>query len=306
MVEIHREYLFRRYLARRTSAAYCFTCTVTLCSIALPLVLAYVSHSFWLKQNTFMAQPDVAFKHQALLHLTGSNIDTNILWSTSPQLNEQIFETQRLRSTSMMVTTEDSNGDGKVDVFEINFKVHLQPGDNILSASVILFFSYFLQELSWEVDSVAFLQMQTSILASELHVSGDLKLKQRTPFRGATMQLTPLLDLDAVHSIEQVLLHQLVPSYFARNESTQFQVDLPIWLGGSSDIFQIHLHVRVPQQSISYVPSVIEVVKVAWIQYLSLLVVATWLAKLLKEFVFQKQLLHTHMQMPHWKSTHEC
>ena len=65
-------------------------------------------------------------------------------------------------------------------------------------------------------------------------------------------------------------------------------------LGHALQYFNASVSLRVPQQQVWFTPGVSEVLKWAWVQYVSLFVVVSFLVNRLTSFVFRHQLLHTH------------
>lgn len=69
----------------------------------------------------------------------------------------------------------------------------------------------------------------------------------------------------------------------------------PIWLVGraAEAPFVINAIIRYPVEVISYLPGFWEMIKFAWIQYVSILLIFLWLFERIKRFVFQNQVVIT-------------
>ncbi|XP_021112353.1 transmembrane protein 231 isoform X1 [Heterocephalus glaber] len=69
----------------------------------------------------------------------------------------------------------------------------------------------------------------------------------------------------------------------------------PIWLVGraSEAPFVINAVIRYPEEVISYQPGFWEMIKFAWVQYVSILLVFVWMFERIKIFVFQNQVVTT-------------
>lgn len=63
---------------------------------------------------------------------------------------------------------------------------------------------------------------------------------------------------------------------------------------------QIQISLRVPEMEIRYIPSLIQELKWAWPQYLSLVVVFHWIFNKIKMFVFNNRLIMAWEIKP-WK-----
>lgn len=101
---------------------------------------------------------------------------------------------------------------------------------------------------------------------------------------------------------EETNLEDIFFAYSQRNYSTSLMNQYSLWTTGR-DIdspFVITLKISIPESSIVYRPGFWQVIKWAWIQYLSLLLVFLHIFKGLKEYVFSNQLVPTYRYIP-WK-----
>lgn len=64
-----------------------------------------------------------------------------------------------------------------------------------------------------------------------------------------------------------------------------------MWTSDGSSAFSLDIHLRYPEQAIYYKPNFWHVVKYAWIQYLSLFVVVSWLINKIQDYVFTNRLV---------------
>ncbi len=62
----------------------------------------------------------------------------------------------------------------------------------------------------------------------------------------------------------------------------------------SQKYFNATFVIRIPEQSVRYIPGVSEVLKFAWIQFMSFFIITTFLLHRLTSFVFRNQLLHSY------------
>jgi transmembrane protein 231 len=64
--------------------------------------------------------------------------------------------------------------------------------------------------------------------------------------------------------------------------------------GGSSNQVNVNMKIRIPSnQLVAYKPMFLEVMKFAWIQYLSLLLPVLWVIYQFARFVFRNQIFET-------------
>ncbi|XP_038383317.1 transmembrane protein 231 isoform X3 [Canis lupus familiaris] len=90
-------------------------------------------------------------------------------------------------------------------------------------------------------------------------------------------------------------LTHIVAAYQERNVTTILMDPHPIWLVGraAEAPFVINAVIRYPVEVISYQPGFWEMIKFAWIQYVSILLIFLWVFERIKRFVFQNQVVTT-------------
>jgi hypothetical protein len=66
-----------------------------------------------------------------------------------------------------------------------------------------------------------------------------------------------------------------------------------VTLDASVRQFNMTLTLRIPQQAVKYTPSVSEVLKYSWMQYIAFFAVVSFVLFRLSSFVFRHQLLYT-------------
>nr|CAD7437700.1 unnamed protein product [Timema bartmani] len=76
----------------------------------------------------------------------------------------------------------------------------------------------------------------------------------------------------------------------------------PLWTAGrASDMpFIVSAVVHYPEETILYRPGFWQVIKWAWVQYLSVFIIFVFIFRLIKEYVFSNQLVFTVKTVP-WK-----
>nr|XP_033797372.1 transmembrane protein 231 isoform X4 [Geotrypetes seraphini] len=192
---------------------------------------------------------------------------------------------------------EDKNQDGKMDILHFKLELPLQPTEQVLSVQLILTFSYQLHKMStFVMQSMGFLQYSSPVPGSKLYVNADLKLQQRQPLnhRGLDTRYN-ISVIDGTSPFASAYdLANIIAAYRDRNVTTVLSDFNPVWLvGRAADSFVIDAVIRYPMEVISYQPGFWEMIKFAWIQYVSILLVFLWVFERIKIFVFQNQVLTT-------------
>ncbi|XP_009569550.2 transmembrane protein 231 isoform X2 [Cuculus canorus] len=289
--------LHARYRAGLCSAAALALLLIALLTYLPPLLLAYRSHGFWLRQSTYLEQPTVRFRYEVLFVATLAPGPSSFLaWSTFPAFNR--LQGERLRVPLLLTREEDKDQDGKVDQLHFKLELPLQPTEHVVGVQLILLFSYQLYRMSTLVmQSMAFLQFFSPVPGSQFYTNGDLKLNQR--------QLLRHCGLDTRYNVSVVNgtspfasdydLTNIIAAYWDRNVTTVFSDPSPVWMTGRApdSPFVINATIRYPVEVILYQPGFWEMIKFAWIQYVSILLIFLWVFGRIKIFVFQNQVVTT-------------
>ncbi|KAI6077753.1 Transmembrane protein 231 isoform X2 [Aix galericulata] len=283
---------YTRYRAGLCSAAALALLLIAMFTYVPPLLVAYRSQGFWLKQGAYREQPTVRFRYEMLfVATTGPGPGSFLAWSTFPAFNR--LQEDRLRVPFLSTREEDKNQDGKMDQLHFKLELPLQSTEHVVGVQLILIFSYQLYRMSTLVmQSMAFLQFFSPVPGSQLYMNGDLKLNQR--------QLLNHCGLDTRYNVSVVNgtspfaadydLTNIIAAYRDRNVTTVFSDPNPVWMTGraADTPFIINATIHYPEE-----PGFWEIIKFAWIQYVSILLIFLWVFGRIKMFVFQNQVFTT-------------
>ncbi|XP_007670419.2 transmembrane protein 231 [Ornithorhynchus anatinus] len=287
----------RGYRAGLGSKAALFLLLAAALTYLPPLLLAFRTHGFWLKRSSYEEQPTVRFQHQVLfVALLGPAPGGFLAWSTFPTFNR--LQGASLRVPLVSTREEDKNQDGKMDLLHFKMELPLQASEQVLGVQLILTFSYQLHRMStFVMQSMAFLQSFFPVPGAQLYVNGDLKLQQKQPLshRGLDVRYNVPVINGTSPFARDFDLTNIAAAYQERNVTTILSDPNPIWLvGRAADApFVINAIIRYPVEVISYQPGFWEMIKFAWIQYISILLVFLWVFERIKIFVFQNQVVTT-------------
>lgn len=285
-----------RYKTSVCTKATLFAIAVLCLTYIPPLLVAYRSQGFWLKRSSYEEQPVIRFQYQMLLIASTSTRGDYVAWSTYSNLNNLLGDTLRIPMVS--VREEDQNQDGKLDQLNLQLELPLRPEEQVYSIQLLLMFSYQLFRMSTVVmQTLAFVQHSSPVPGSQLFVSGDLRLEQRAPLphRGLhTMYNVSVVDGNSPFASSYDLV-KIIGDYQKRNLTTVLYCPSPVWRVGraAETPFKLNAEVRYPVQVISYRPGFWEMIKNAWIQYVSVLLIFLWIFSRIQDFVFQNQVLPT-------------
>lgn len=265
-----------------------------LCLVVVPFFLAY-SSSFWLKTNVYREQPKVIFEHKFFGYVN------DVFFSSMASVNHLYQE--QLRIPTARSIEIDANDDGLVDRFRLELTVPLLEEEFVLSSSIMCFFNAKLsgdRGVKAEFEALAYVQAASPAPGSSLYVDSDFVLNQRWPLRakGGYQLLydedVPLLDPQR-RDVEtaQLNMARIVAAYRDRNATMDLDRTYTVWTPTSAHAshFNITLNLRIPTGDVLYTPNVSEVLKDAWIKYLSVFLVVAYLLDALCSFVYRNYLL---------------
>ncbi|XP_072374072.1 transmembrane protein 231 isoform X1 [Scyliorhinus torazame] len=300
--EIYSHPSLVRYKTSVFTKATLFLLIVVALTYIPPLLVAYRSHGFWLKISTYEEQPNVRFQYQVLMIVGTSTSGDFLAWSTFANFNN--LQGDNLRFPLVTAMEEDQNLDGKMDRLNFRLELPLQPSEQVYNVQFILTFSYKLFRMStFMMQSMAYAYFSSSIPGSQFTVNGDLKLHQREPLRhkGVDTRYNVSIFNDGSPFASAYDVARVIASYQDRNVTTTFSNQYPVWTAGrAADApFVINAVIRYPVEIITYRPGFWEMIKVAWIQYVSILLIFLWVFAKIKLFVFQNHVLTAIMVPPY-------
>lgn len=290
-----------RYKTRICTRATLFVIVVLCLTYISPLLVAYRSQGFWLKKSWYEEQPLVQFQYDMILIGATNTAGNYVAWSTFPNFNRLVGDNLRIPFVS--VQEEDRNQDGKSDLLNLQINIPLKAEEQMFSVQLLLTFSYQLFRMSTvAMQTLAFLQHSSSVPGTQLFISADLKLHQRTPLphRGLHAAYNVSV-IDASSPLASTYdLANIIGIYQQRNLTTHLSSAIPVWMVGraANTPFQINANINYPVETITYRPGFWETVKFAWIQYVSVLLIFLWIFQHIQTFVFQNQVLPTIVVPP--------
>ncbi|XP_049642396.1 transmembrane protein 231 [Suncus etruscus] len=287
----------RGYRAGLCSKAALFLLLAAALTYIPPLLVAFRSHGFWPQRSSYEEQPSVRFLHQVLLvALLAPEPGGFLAWSTFPAFNR--LQGDRLRIPLVSTREEDSNYDGKPDMLHFKLELPLQPEEHVVGLQLLLTFSYQLHRMStFVMQSMAYLQASYAVPGAQVYVNGELRLQQRQPlsYRGLDTRYNVSVINGTSPFAWDYDLTRIIAAYQERNVTTVLSVPNPVWLVGRATEapFVVDAVIRYPLEVIAYRPGFWEMVKFAWIQYVSILLIFLWAFDRIKRFVFQNQVVTT-------------
>eukprot|EP00600_Ochromonadales_sp_CCMP1393_P008389 CAMPEP_0174970734 /NCGR_PEP_ID=MMETSP0004_2-20121128/9571_1 /TAXON_ID=420556 /ORGANISM="Ochromonas sp., Strain CCMP1393" /LENGTH=280 /DNA_ID=CAMNT_0016220545 /DNA_START=32 /DNA_END=871 /DNA_ORIENTATION=+ len=277
--EVHREPLYRRYYASAFSGACCYAFAFGFILIFLPLIIAYNSGRFWLKEDIIYEQPKVAYRYQSIIQMSGSSDGTplNIFYSTSPTINK--LNSGNLRVPLFQSAELDDNRDGYTDRIEIGVQMPLAPTESVNGFTALVYINTQLDaKPRYIFDAISYANYESVSSMRQLSMDGDLLLRQSWPltvkggFR-SPYENDPLIELDTGVSAKDVSISSIMQRYNGRNLTMVYRSNYEQVTQRATSVatdhssvpyFNATLTIRVPFQPIRFSPPVSDVLKNAW------------------------------------------
>ncbi|XP_059483282.1 transmembrane protein 231 isoform X2 [Neocloeon triangulifer] len=248
---------------------------------------------FWLKTDQFDEQPSVHFKHQFLFLADISGTQGPIFCGTFPSVAGQ-FNSRKNRCPLVKSKEIDFDHDGKIDEIHFDLEILLDNDEDIFGTTLLLLLDYKLNALCHvNMEGVGLVQFNHPVAGGALSVVGDLELLQKTAFGKRFAPGEKLQDVISADKEVTFDIANFLENYAKRNASIQLRNTYYSWIGGraSDQPFKLNVKLLVPQQNVKYIPGFWQVMKWAWLQYLSMLLVVKWVAYNLRYYIFTNQLV---------------
>uniref|UniRef100_A0A2K5DN36 Transmembrane protein 231 n=1 Tax=Aotus nancymaae TaxID=37293 RepID=A0A2K5DN36_AOTNA len=279
----------RSYRAGLCSKAALFLLLAAALTYIPPLLVAFRSHGFWLKRSSYEEQPTVRFQHQVLLvALLGPESGGFLAWSTFPAFNR--LQGDRLRVPFVSTREEDRNQDGKMDMLHFKLELPLQSTEHGFTC-IISFNYHTARTVLSQPSSHLSHRCPPCSLPPTLAFLLFLKPRKQLPPQGFCSCRPSVSVINGTSPFAcDYDLTRIVAAYQERNVTTILSDPNPIWLvGRAADApFVINAVIRYPVE-----PGFWEMVKLAWVQYVSILLIFLWVFERIKIFVFQNQVVTT-------------
>lgn len=229
-----------------------------------------------------------------------------LYYSTSPTLN--MLNDQILRIPVLQSAELDDNRDGLMDRLELSIQMPLASSEEIWGIGALFFHDVQVSKKArYLFDAAAYVNYQSASGMTSLKVDGDLTLRQTWALNSkGGLKLpylnSPLLSISPSMSAVDASLSKLLSVSAARNLSLafnptyQYAEKIAYTLTDKTpQTFNATFVLRVHEQAVRYTPAVSEVLKYAWIQYISFFAIISFLLFRINSFVFRHQLLYTHV-----------
>ena len=302
-VVVYSEPLTRRFTVRRLSPTYILIVLGNIFTMLVPFYFCIgTDGEFWTTRGTYIEQPKVNFLYKFIMVLEATSKSTGktkeIFFSTLDSAN--ILRPESFRMAQIHFHEKDTNMDGSSDSFTLKANVPLDGDEEIRSMQSLLFFDFRLQKrLKFNMETIAYVSVESSLPMSGYESEGSLIFRQANPLgiRGYFSTLyadeTPLVN-DAEQNLagrtENSNIGDILRRYKTRDVAADYIERYPVIRNGGNRTYNLNIKVKLPEQTISYIPSLMEVLKDAWIKYISILILFWVFLDRIKNFAFNQHL----------------
>jgi transmembrane protein 231 len=306
-IVVHENSLKKSYTASsRLAIAYIFVIACNIFTLVVPFY--FWNGQFWKTQDSFREQPHVSFLYKVIMVLEAVSPTTGqqkeIFVSNLDAINMLRHETSRM--ANIQSHEADANLDGTNDYFDLEINVPLNPDEQIKRMQTIAFFDYQLKKrVKLEMESLAYVSVDSDLPLSGYDTEGEFMFRQTNPLGVRHYKSilykddTPLVRTDspAAFHASNSNIRDILSRYRVRDVAADYVERYPIKsfdVGASSNgekVYRLKMRIKVPTQDVGYIPTLIEVLKEAWVKYLSVVILCWLLFDRLKTFAFSHHLL---------------
>ncbi|XP_013201233.2 transmembrane protein 231 [Amyelois transitella] len=289
MFSYNVEIQYKSYLL---SKAMLFTALTTVLNIILPFIIAYRSRGFWLKSYSYYEQPIVRFKYDYILIAETDDPSKPIICGEAEILNGFSGDES---CAQIQVQERDYDEDGKIDILNLDFTLNIPHPRTVISFVGIFGLDFILQNVCpFHMQSLAIVNEDFVVPSTGLKYFGDIEFYQITHL-GCWRNVIQTIYNNSLLSYTKLnnnnLVDYILEIYFKRQVVTRTNKLYSHSRNGHTGDMEISINLRIPEMQVTYKPSLLQELKWAWPQYLSLFVVFYWVFEKIKRYVFHNRML---------------
>ena len=305
MVVLFSQALLKIFRAPAFSCSFLFCFFLFIVIAILPFFLGFATYDFWKARQFYLEQPQVLYRKELLItvyseqeSVSGSSLITSPsvqFFSTLGSINRMYYES--LSPMTIVSSLLDYNFDGYAEMYDFNITVYTDPS-NIKSIKILSFYDYQIRDrIKMDLVGLAYSEVNTPAGAAYVYIDGDLEFIQKN-----LMKPSPTINSDYNYSVlstssaSENFLPTLLLVNNDRNFTTNYNYNYMVAPRGLDSSCKISMKVRIPvYQKYEYAPGFLEVMKFAWVQYVSLLIPIGYLIYRFAGFIYRNQILESHV-----------
>ncbi|TNV84409.1 hypothetical protein FGO68_gene16267 [Halteria grandinella] len=285
----------RQYRANASSKSALICYLFMVMAFIMPLILVIKTHNFWVTNLTTYEQPRVTHLNEIVVVYQ----TTNGIYQAS--LNAKVGLRQQDITPSFNIKNEDTNEDGLNERITVKIDAQIDPS-TLKSIAIIQQFSYEIKSKVYaDIKLTSYNFIQTPYGADSVQIAGSIGINQRNPYEMGSVKRIVNYESDNLQTfLNRNTLDSLLNQISDQNTTCHITEDYLaiVPASGTYKQVQISFMIKVPSmQEINYVPTTLESLKMAWIQYIALLIPSLYVIYwLIIGFAFKNKVLDAQVK----------
>ncbi|CAG9771688.1 unnamed protein product [Ceutorhynchus assimilis] len=292
VLEVYTKCIKVKYKAFLLSKATLVALLSGLVSVILPFVLCSETGGFWQKRDVVYVQPDVKFTGDFLFLATSSENPQVISCSSFAYYKKYMknFDT----CSTIKVRELDDNHDGKADSLHFTITAGLPKHFKMSSIHLVLPINYTLGlPCTFHTQSAIIYQNFVTSSLTQISVYADLGLKQSEAIRCSKYDLAMNPDYLLIdkENIQSAKFENIIARYAESKLKTTLDNVLTTTNPTQDSTFTFNLILKYPEHKIYFKPRFWQIVKLAWMQYIAVYIIISWIILQIKTYIFKNNLV---------------
>jgi len=243
----------------------------------LPLILAFATNNFIVREAVLYGQPDVKFTNEFIAEalLSTGATTSNIVKQFSTVANINNKYSNPISNPQLSVNPYDRNGDLKAEKLTLEFEfLHLST-ENVKALNILFYLQYTIDgEINTQFKTVVYKSFSAPSNGGIVNVKmrGDLELNQKNPLAVGTIK-RELYSTSLEDDFNNYGIPGILDRITLRNQTTVYNAEPIInsFTGGTKTKIVMDINIPLIQETL-YFTSVLQMLKLAWIEYFALLI----------------------------------
>lgn len=266
MVKLYTENFERKFYVRTCSWTHLFYVLTLISVIVLPLLIGIGIGKFWKPTVENYWQPNVEFTNEVFIQ---ADVGGKILSYSSQQVINQSIR-DRINGALFKSYALDDNDNRIPENFEFDFSFKTG-GSSVSSIMILLHFKYFVYNtVKTQFKGIVpiFISSAAGSSITDAYLIGELKINQDDPLEISNGIPDTMYNYNFTEQLTNLSSSDTFMKYTSRNQTLNFDHKATVNSFGSSATTTVHIEMKIPKYSPAlYVPSLIQALKIAWIQY---------------------------------------
>ncbi|CAI2377467.1 unnamed protein product [Moneuplotes crassus] len=274
MVNVYIAHYPIHFKNRNCSAATLLCLVITVLLALLPLILAIATNNFIIREKVAYEQPDVKFTNEFIAEaLIGTTVKQ---YSTVENINKEY--SSLIQNPQLTVTPFDRNDDLKAETLTLEFEFFHLSTEQVKGLNLLFYLQYTLGgEINTQFKTLVYKSLTAPLDGGIQYAQmrGDLDLKQKNPVAEGTIK-RELYNTTLEDDFNDYGIRGILDLYVSRNQTTEYTAEPIITsmpANAKTTSTKVKMIIDVPLiQPVWHYTSVIQVLKLAWIEFFALFI----------------------------------